>query len=231
MSGAIFVCFEGVEGSGKTSQAELLHARLWAEGIQATLVREPGSTPLGRHLRDYLKSRQPLSKEAELLLFEAARAELVHSEIRPSLAKGLTVIADRFGASSLAYQGYGRKIDLAVIEYLNRFATQGLDPAITFLLDLDPAAGLRRVGEPQMVLPLYPDSTAQPVRPDVAGHRRFEDQPLAFHQRIRQGYLALARANQEGWVIIDAALPSSEIEVEVWDHVSRRLGRLPSPSL
>lgn len=219
----IFVSFEGGEGAGKTTQAEILHKRLWNADIPAVLVHEPGSTSLGRHLRDYLKSKHPLSKEAELLLFEAARVELVAEKIKPSLDNGFSVVADRFEASSVAYQGYGRKIDLQVIHYLNSFVTKGLSPNITFLLDLDPAEGLRRVGNPQLALPLEPDNVPDIGRQDVEGHRRFEEQPLEFHRRVRNGFLALARDNPERWVVIDATLPAEGISQLVWGHVSKRL--------
>ena len=227
MSSPIFLSFEGCEGSGKTTQAELLFKRLWATDIQAILVHEPGTTPLGRHLRNYLKSLQPLSREAELLLFEAARAELVNTQIKPNLHKGLTVISDRYAASSIAYQGYGRKIDLDIIRRLNSFATQGINPNRTILLDLDPAEGLRRVGSPQLVMPLALQEETEPVREDIEGHRRFEDQPLQFHKKIRDGYLSLAKEDPEHWVILDATLSEEEISRKVWSHVLETLELAP----
>ena len=227
MAGPIFISFEGGEGGGKTTQAQALHQRLWDKGIQAALVHEPGTTPLGRYLRDYLKSKQSLTIEAELLLFEAARAELVTTEVRPALDRGITVIADRFEASTVAYQGYARGIDRGVIDGLNDFATGGVLPHITFLLDIDPAEGLRRVGHPQLSLGLMPDEEAEVVRQDVEGQRRFEDQPLAFHTRVRRGFFEQARANPARWVIVDAARSEEEVGKEVWRHISERLG-LPS---
>ena len=123
MGGAIFVCFEGVEGSGKTTQAQILQDRLNAENYKVVMVREPGTTPLGQHLRDYLKSSQPLSSKAELLLFAAARAELVGTTIKPNLDAGISIIADRFEASSMAYQGFGRKLSKKIINTLNNYVT------------------------------------------------------------------------------------------------------------
>jgi dTMP kinase len=225
--GPIFISIEGGEGAGKSTQADLLHERLWNRRIKANKVHEPGSTPLGWHLRDYLKSKQPLSKEAELLLFEAARAELVINEIRPQLANGFTVIADRFEASTVAYQGYGRRIDLDVINRLNSFATQSVLPDISFLLDLEPAEGLRRVGHPQLSLALEPDQNRQPARQDIEGQRRFEDQPLQFHNRVRKGFLEIARENPTRWVVIDASRTVEEISEEIWRNVVERL-ELPS---
>ena len=223
MAGPIFVSFEGGEGGGKTTQAQALHQRLWENGIQAALVHEPGTTPLGRHLRDYLTSKQPLTREAELLLFEAARAELVAREVKPALDRGITVIADRFEASTIAYQGYARGIDRGIIEGLNEFATGGVLPDITLLLDLDPAEGLRRVGHPQLSLGLMPDEETAVGRQDVEGQRRFEDQPLAFHARVRRGFTDLAQANPDRWVIVDASRSEEEVGAEVWRHVLRRL--------
>ncbi len=221
--GPLFISVEGGEGTGKSTQAEILHRRLWSHDIQAALVHEPGTTALGTYLRNYVKGKQPLSKEAELLLFEAARAELVLEEIKPNLRNGLTVIADRFEASSIAYQGYGRKIDLDVIGRLNEFATQGENPDTTFLLDLDPAEGLRRVGSPQLALQLESNKENSEPRLDIEGHRRFEDQPLNFHKRVRNGFLTIAKEDPDRWIIIDAARPVEAISEEIWNHVFERL--------
>ena len=221
--GPLFISFEGGEGTGKTTQADVLYKQLRRLGIRAVFVHEPGSTRLGGHLRNYLLSKQPLSKEAELLLFEAARAELVVKEIKPRLDRGFTVVADRFEASSIAYQGYGKKIDLKVIHYLNSFATKGLTPDITLLLDLDPAEGLRRVGKQQIGLRSGPDDLLEVGRLDKEGQRRFEDLPLTFHERVRKGYLDLALENAARWVIIDATLPAEEVSRLVWDQVAKRL--------
>jgi dTMP kinase len=189
----------------------------------ARKVHEPGSTPLGTHLREYLLSKRPLSKEAELLLFEAARAQLVNEEIRPQLDQGVTIIADRFEASTVAYQGYGRRIDLDVVYRLNSFATQGILPDVSFLLDIDPAEGLRRVGHPQLTLPLDPTEDSRPGRQDVQGQRRFEDQPLQFHNRVRKGFLEIAHENPERWVMIDASKAQEKVSDEIWRHVLERL--------
>ena len=146
MADGLFIVFEGGEGSGKSTQAERLYRRL-SEERSALLVREPGTTPLGLHLRDYLKSGRPLTPESELLLFAAARAQLVADQIRPSLERGITVISDRFSGSTVAYQGYGRAGRRDVIDYLNNYATSGLNPDVTYLLDIDPEEGLHRVGK------------------------------------------------------------------------------------
>ena len=223
----LFVSFEGGEGAGKTTQAGRLHDRLQQLDIPCDLVREPGGTTLGEYLRDYLKSERPLTPEAELLLFEAARVELVTNRIRPALEAGNIVIADRFSASTVAYQGYGREIDLGVITALNGFATTGISPDIIFLLDLAPAEGLKRTVGHQMAFSVDAVGGLAPLHRNDEG-RRFEDLALAFHEKARQGFLAQAQANPERWVVIDGARPVEEVSAEVWRHIQERL-ELPLP--
>ena len=215
----LFIVFEGGEGSGKSTQAELLHRRLVETRQPAVLVREPGTTTLGLYLREYLKSKQPLTTEAELLLFVAARAQLVADQVRPSLEQGIHVVADRFTGSTVAYQGHGRGIKRDVIDYLNDYVTSGLDPDVTFLLDIDPEEGLHRVGRPQLQMALLPNDDGEVGRADIAGHRRFEDQSSAFHNRVRRGYLQLSKTGQ-GWQTADARLPIEELAGHIWDVVA-----------
>ena len=224
MAGPIFISLEGGDGSGKSTQANLLHQRLREAGVRAALIHEPGSTPLGEYLRDYLKSKQPLSPEAELLLFEAARTQLVRDVIQPNLANGITVVTDRFEASSMAYQGYGRGIALDIVERFNAFAVQGLTPDLTFLLDIDPSEGLRRVGDPQMALPLGEEINAPVGRQDVEEERRFEDAPIQFHRRVREGFLAQAAGNPKRWVVIDAGQSVERVHEQLWGVTLERLG-------
>lgn len=226
MPSGLFITFEGCEGSGKSTQAKHLHARVLAYRRPALLVHEPGSTPLGVYLRRYLKGKRPLCKEAELLLFEAARAQLVSDQIAPNLSAGYVVIADRFAASSIAYQGYGRKMDVELVRGINDFATNRLTPHITFLLDIEPTEGLKRVGEPQQRLPLELGGAAETGRQDVEGHRRFEDQDLAFHARVRKGYLDLAKERPEEWRVIDASLSEEEIGHLIWNEVGPLLSQM-----
>ncbi len=214
----LFIVFEGGEGSGKSTQAERLQHRLAEARHRAVLVREPGTTTLGLYLREYLKSKRPLIQESELLLFMAARAQLVAEEISPTLNKGITVIADRYAGSTVAYQGFGRGIDRDVIDYLNVYVTSGLAPDVTFLLDADPADGLKRVGSPQLRMALLPEETSDPGREDDAERRRFEDQSMTFHQRVRRGYLELARTTP-GWHTLDARLTIEELEEQIWQVV------------
>ena len=224
MAKGLFIVFEGGEGSGKSTQAERLLQRLAESGNRAVLVREPGTTALGLYLREYLKSKRPLTLESELLLFAAARAQLVAEEIRPALDRGITVVADRYTGSTIAYQGFGRGIKQDVIHYMNEYVTGGLEPDITFLLDTDPSEGLNRVGSPQLQMALMPEDTAEVGRADVAGHRRFEDQSMAFHNRVRQGYLEVAK-NTPGWLTIDAGLPIEELADQVWLAAALLLAR------
>lgn len=213
MTQGLFVSFEGGEGAGKTTQARLLHQRLLQQGRRAVPVHEPGSSPLGEHLRSYLKGGGPLTPGAELLLFMAARAELSASTIRPELREGSVVVADRFEASTVAYQGYGRGLDLTLITQLNRFATGGRVPDLTFLLDIEPAQGLGRAGR----------------RPEDQGQSRFEEELLDFHRRVRQGFGDLARAEPERWKTIDASLPEEQVAQQVWKIVDQRLPAGPDP--
>ena len=222
MAAGLFIVFEGCEGSGKSTQAELLHRRLLEAQHATVLVREPGTTTLGLYLREYLKSKQPLTPESELLLFVAARAQLVADQIRPSLEQGTHVIADRFSGSTVAYQGYGRGISREVIDYLNSYCTSGLDPDVTFLLDIDPEEGLHRVGKPQLQMALMPGDEPDVGRADVAGHRRFEDQSRAFHNRVRRGYLEQSNAD-ERWRTVDARLPMEELSDQIWETVAQLL--------
>ena len=209
MSG-LFIAFEGGEGAGKSTQAHLLYDAVAAAGRQPVLLHEPGSTELGNYLRKYLVDGRPLSPNAELLLFEAARAELMASVIAPGLADGAVVIADRFAGSTVAYQGYGRGIDRAQIAWLNDFATAGRNPDLTILLDIDPAIGLQRVRSRQLGLGI-PSQTAP---------NRFEDEPFAFHHAVRKGFQKQASASPERWRQIDGQGSIEDVAARIWDAVS-----------
>ena len=226
MSSALFIVFEGGEGSGKSTQAERLLQRFSDAGRQAVLVREPGTTTLGLYLREYLKSKRPLTLESELLLFAAARAQLVAEEIRPTLERGISVVADRYTGSTVAYQGFGRGIRREVIDYLNDYVTGGLTPDVTFLLDTEPTEGLGRVGSPQLQMALMPEDSFDVGRPDLAEQRRFEDQAMGFHNRVRRGYVELAQS-APGWQILDARLPIDDLSDQVWDAIKPLLPESP----
>ncbi len=204
----LFVTFEGGEGSGKTSQIERLGDRLCAQGIESLTTREPGGTPAAEAIRSILLgSGESPSGLSEAFLMEAARADLVFRVIRPALEAGVVVLCDRYADSTLAYQGAGRGIEASVLEQLNRAATQGLDPDLTILFDLDPETGIRR-------------------REAMSGTaNRLDREPLEFHRRVRQRYLELARRDPARWVVLDAAQDPSELEPRVWEVVSGALSR------
>ena len=196
---AIFIVFEGGDGSGKSTQARNLSQRLRRRSIPVLLTREPGGTPSGEAIRRLLKGQRSFRPMSELLLFEAARAQLVESVIRPGLDGGTTVICDRYTASTVAYQGHGRGLDLARIQQLNEIATGGLVPGLTVLLDLSPLVGLSRRG--------------------AAGSDPFESAPQEFQSKVREGYLAQAAEAPERWLVLDGSRPQSELSREIWTKV------------
>ena len=219
---SLFISFEGGDGSGKSTQAELLVERLGSVGVHCLQVHEPGSTPLGLHVRAWVKGGARAAGEtsdlAELFLFAAARAQLVEEVIDPALAHpGSVVVADRYADSTAAYQGYGRQIPLVVVERVNALATRGVWPDITFLLDCPPEEGLTRVGAFQMKLPFWAE-----VERENEGVR-FEAASLDFHHRVRAGYLELAAADPARWKVIEGLRPVPEIHDELWTAVSERL--------
>ena len=221
----LFVSFEGGEGSGKTTQVGLLLCRLEENGHPTVQLREPGMTPLGNAARDWLKRSRPkkgtLTEGAELFLFAAARAEMVAKVLKPALEKHV-VVCDRYADSTTAYQGYGRNRDLRQVETINGIATDGVMPNLTILLDCPPEYGLQRVRSSQMAL-LFDTDEPPEGRVDPEGSRRYELEPVAFHKRVREGYLKMAAREPDRWCVIDATRPADEVADEVWRHVSARL--------
>ncbi len=203
---ALFITFEGGEGSGKSSQAGALYRRLCRLSVPAILVHEPGSTPLGDRVSRLLKWSHgaDISPVSQLMLFNASRAQLVSDVIRPALSEGKTVICDRYTDSTVAYQGYGGKLNLQDVISVNRIATDGLTPDLTVLLDIPVREGLaRKKGKP----------------PD-----RFERQDITFHEQVRHGYLELAKHEPERFLVVDARLDRTTISQSIWDRVSDLLG-------
>ena len=196
---ACFIAFEGGDGSGKSTQVRSLLRRLRRRGVKVLHTREPGGTPLGQSLRCLLKSGETMAPMSELMLFEAARAQLVQQVIRPFLDQGGVVIADRFTSSTMAYQGYGRGLDRELIERLNREATGGLEPDLTVLLDL-------------------PVETAL-ARKSGGNSDKFDNAPVDFHRKIRRGYSALAASDPGGWLVLDGQRPPEELSREIWSKV------------
>ena len=225
MSG-LFITFEGGEGSGKTTQLKLLVNRIRASGKEVIETRDPGGTAIGKEIRTLLlhsplntcgdrPGSVPIAAATELLLYEASRAQLVRELIAPALARGTAVLCDRFTDSTLAYQGFGRGIDFNLIQRLSRFSTDGLVPDLTVLLDLDPGIGLMRCRRG-----VGADASAG-LSTGLSCWDRIEAEPLDFHQRIRGGYLALAREDPDRIAVIDASLGVSEIETVVWNQFIR----------
>lgn len=204
----MFITFEGPEGSGKSSQIRLLYDYLLAQGVAVRLTREPGGTPIGDEIRACVHNVQntAMCPEAELLLYSASRAQLVGEVIRPSLASGQVVLCDRFYDSTLAYQGYGRALDLTALRQITHFATGGLKPDLTLLLDIDVEVGLaRRTG-------------------GGVEMNRLDLETIAFHQRVRQGYHQLAAQEPARWVIIDANRSPAAVQTDLRAIVVDRLG-------
>ena len=222
---SFFISFEGGEGSGKSTQGAILARWIVKQGFPVTLVREPGSTRLGNHLRRLLKGKQ-MSPAAELLLFAAARAELVETVVRPALEQGRAVVADRYADSTVAYQRYGRKIAARLVDAANNLATQGLKPDVTFLLDLPPEDGLRRVGN---IRP-GPPGEGKTHRADDPEQLRFEREPLLFHRRVRAGYRKLVEKEPLRWVVINATEPMEQVTDTIRREVARRLPSIAGPS-
>ncbi len=202
MASPAFIVFEGGEGSGKSTQAKALTNRLRKVGYKVVLTREPGGTPLGDKLRRWLKWGKDVTIPTELLLFLASRSQLVTNVIRPALAAGSVVVCDRFTGSTMAYQGYGRGMDLGFLETLNHFVTDGTKPDLVLLMDLEADEGLARK------------------------RRRwdsFEREEFSFHQKVCDAYRKIAAANPDTWIVFDASLPDFRLSELVWEKVREHL--------
>lgn len=202
---ALFVTFEGGEGCGKSVQARALYRRLSQLAIPVLSIHEPGGTPLGNKIGYWLKwgHDTKIAPLTELLLFNASRAQLVEEVIQPSLKAGKAIIGDRFFDSTIAYQSYGRGLDLAMVKSICRAATRGLKPDLTVLLDIPAEEGL--------------------ARKSARRHDRFEEAGLAFHRRVRSGYLKMAQEEPQRWLVIDARQPRKKVAEIVWQRVSQLL--------
>jgi len=205
----VFITFEGPDGSGKTTQIRLLAEWLRERGREVVLTREPGGTEIGDQIRAVLHDpyNTAMDARAEILLYSASRAQHVAQLIRPALAAGKIVISDRYADSTLAYQGYGRGLDLEMLRTITRFATRGLTPGLTLYLDITPEEGLqrRRLGGDEW--------------------NRLDAEALEFHQRVRAGYLELVEQEPERWAVVNAARPVEEVQVEIRAMVQARLGK------
>jgi len=200
----LFIAFEGGEGAGKSTQSKLIATWLVERGYEVVTTREPGATPIGRQLRHLLLDPEnaELAPRAEALLYAADRAQHVATVIRPALARGAVVVSDRYVDSSLAYQGVGRALSTAEIDRLSQFATSGLRPDLTVLLDVRVSVGLARTSSRDAV-------------PD-----RLEAESTAFHERVRSAFRELAEAGADRYLVIDAGLPPDVIHQQIVRRIS-----------
>jgi dTMP kinase len=205
---SLFVTFEGPEGGGKTTQLHLLADYLRNQGYDILITREPGGTAIGDRVRAILldPTHTEMQPSSEFLLFSAARAQHVGQVIRPHLAGGGIVLCDRYADASLAYQGYGHQLDLDALRFITRFATQGLVPDLTLCLDVPVEIGLRR-------------------KAGGAGDawNRMEQKAIAYHKRVRDGYLAMVTKEPERWSVVDATRTPEEVQATIRELVADRL--------
>jgi len=199
----MFIAFEGGEGAGKSTQEALLADHVQRLGRTVVRTREPGGTPAAEAIRDVLLSPRftGLDPHAEALLFAAARGEHASAVIRPALERGDIVICDRYIDSSVAYQGIARGLGAEPVRELSLWATNGLVPDLTILLDVDPVVGLSRLSNPD----------------------RMEAEPIEFHRKVREGFLALAKAEPHRYLIVDAARPAADIAADIQARVDEAL--------
>lgn len=211
------ITFEGPEGSGKSTHAAKLAARLRRLGRRVLVTREPGGTPVGEAIRRVLQhdlAGESMVPEAEALLFVACRAQLVRAVILPALRRGIWVVCDRYGDSTVAYQGYGRRLGVAAMRRLNDFAVDGARPDATVLLDIAVRRGLERLGERNAAT--------------RASHDRIERESLRFHRQVLAGYRDLARRDSRRFIVVDADRDRATVERDIWQRLRRRLGIGPA---
>jgi len=213
----MFITFEGPDGSGKTTQIQALFDYLIASGYDVLMTREPGGTEIGDQIRAVLHDvkNTAMRPNTEILLYSASRAQIVGEVIRPALQQQRIVLCDRYADSTLAYQGYGHGLDLDVLETITLFATDGLKPDLTIYLDISVEEGLKRklvayeAGESEL--------------------NRMDRKELAFHQRVRDGYLRMAAAEPERWLVLDASRPVEEIQADIREQITALLEGHRSP--
>lgn len=203
----MFITFEGPDGSGKTTQARMLVEYLQARGYPVIYTREPGGTEISEQIREVILSTRNLAmqNETEVLLFSAARAQIVAELIRPALAAGKIVVCDRYSDSTLAYQGYGLGLDLEALRAITKFATRGLVPDLTFYIDVPVQVGLERRHQGET--------------------NRLDQKNVEYHRRVREGYLELAHAEPERFVVIDGTQPIDQVQTEIRARLSEALKR------
>ena len=208
------ISFEGGDGSGKSTQVRLLEGYLSGRGQLCVCTREPGGTRLGKMIRKVLLEAgdEKISSQTELFLYLADRAQHVQEIIEPALAGGRLVLCDRFTDSTLAYQGYGRGVDLGMLRQMNAIASRGLAPDLTFLLDCPVELGLSRTAR-----------RAEEQRPAEGREDRFEREEIEFHERVRQGFVELARAEQDRFSVLDASRSIGELQEQIQGILEKKL--------
>lgn len=211
----MLITLEGIEGSGKSTQMKRIAAHLKNKGRRCVLTREPGDTAIGKKIRAILLDPEngALTSLSELFLYAADRAQHLGERVLPSLAAGDIVVSDRFFDATTAYQGHARGLDLAVIEKIHDMVLKGLRPDVTLLLDLPPEVGLRRA------------LSAIEAGDRTVSESRFEQEAMAFHEKVRKGYLALAAAEPNRFVVIDATASVDEVTEEILATIDARLTR------
>jgi len=208
---SLFITFEGGEGSGKSTQAESLYNKLCSVNVPTILTHEPGGTPFGEFIRNLMKWTDAyISPDTELLSFNASRAQLLREVILPGLQAGKVVICDRYVDSTLAYQGYGRQLDVQKVKLVNDVASGALTPDLTVLFDLPPEEGFARIRDRQK--------------------DRFEREDNAFHERVRNGFLELARQDPGRWFVLDAGQSRQKIRSIIWKKVTQVLSETKLPA-
>lgn len=225
MMNGILIVLEGIDGCGKSTQASILHKHLIDKGYASMLLREPGDTIVGEGIRHLLKANRDQATDttqidsshsidpmSELLLFSAARVELINTKLHPALLDGKIVVCDRFTPSTIAYQGYGRGLPIDTIYQVNDLATAGLRPHLVILLDIHPNDGIRRTAD----------------RHEEEGHRRFEEEPIEFHIRVREGYLRQAEASPNAWIVVNGTQEKKKVANIIWDRVQLLIQQMNS---
>jgi dTMP kinase len=215
---SLFITFEGPDGSGKSTQINLIANQLSRQGYKVLCTREPGGTAIGNQIRQVLHDikNTEMSARAEILLYSASRAQLVEQVILPHLAQGGVVLCDRYADSTYAYQGFGRQLDFGTLRLITEFATQGLKPDLTIYLDVPVEEGLRR-------------KSAASVTGEGEWNR-MDRLELAFHQRVRTGYLEMAHQEPERWLIVNASAPVDQINQLICRRLEQVLPAHRGPS-
>jgi len=204
---SLFVAFEGPDGSGKTTQIHLLHSYLKELGYPVCQTREPGGTSIGDQIRQVLHAttNTEMRSTTEILLYSASRAQLVKEVILPALAAGQIILCDRYAESTLAYQGYGRRLDLDTLQAITSFATGGLRPDLIIYLDISAEEGLHR--------------KRRAFETEEAEWNRMDQETVDFHRRVREGYLHLAKEEPDRWLIVDARQPVEAVQQRIREKV------------